>query len=97
MALILAVESSARFCSVALHRAGQLVSEIKVLQTRSAAAALAPSIKDLFQQSSLEISSIDAVAVAAGPGSYTGLRIASSTAKGICMPLGKPLIASNTL
>ena len=97
MALILAVESSARFCSVALHRAGQLVIEIKVLQTRSAAAALAPSIKDLFQQSSLEISSIDAVAVAAGPGSYTGLRIASSTAKGICMALGKPLIALNTL
>lgn len=97
MALILAVESSARFCSVALHRAGQLVSEIKVQQTRSAAAALAPSIKELFQQCGLTIESIDAVSVAAGPGSYTGLRIASSTAKGICLALGKPLIALNTL
>lgn len=97
MALILAVESSARFCSVALHRAGQLVSDIKVQQIRSAAAALAPSIKELFQQCGLNIEGIDAVSVSAGPGSYTGLRIASSTAKGICLALGKPLIALNTL
>ena len=58
---------------------------------------LVPAIESLFQKCSMKMSDCDAVAVSSGPGSYTGLRVGVSTAKGICYGLGKPLIAVPTL
>ena len=97
MALVLSLEASARFCSAAIHRSGVPIGESRVTRERSAAARLAPAIQDVFGQAGIRPEELQAVAVAEGPGSYTGLRIASSTAKGICMALGIPLIAVNTL
>ena len=58
---------------------------------------LVPAIESLFQKCSMKMSDCDAVAASSGPGSYTGLRVGVSTAKGICYGLGKPLIAVPTL
>ena len=54
-------------------------------------------IQSLLQQTNTNLNAVDAVAISSGPGSYTGLRIGISTAKGICHALNKPLIAINTL
>lgn len=97
MALILSLEASARFCSAAIHRSGVLLADYIVSEERSAAAQLAPAIQSVLEKAHVRPDQLQAVAVAEGPGSYTGLRIASSTAKGICMALHIPLLAVNTL
>lgn len=97
MALILSIETSGISCSVALHRDGTLVNTLKVNEPQAHASRLGPLIRDIFQLSSIEKRSLQAVAISAGPGSYTGLRIGTSTAKGICFSLGIPLIAVTTL
>lgn len=97
MALILSIETSGISCSVALHRDGTLINTLQVNEPQAHASRLGPLIQDVFQLSSIGISSLHAVAISAGPGSYTGLRIGTSTAKGICFSLGIPLIAVTTL
>lgn len=97
MALILSLETSTDICSVALHRDGTLINEIIVDQPQAHASRLAPLIRDLVTQSSSRVSDLSAVAISSGPGSYTGLRIGTSTAKGICFTLEIPLIAVGTL
>lgn len=97
MALVLSLEASARFCSAAVHQGGVVRAQVQIPTERSAAALLAPAIQTVIEQAGIRMDQLQAVAVAEGPGSYTGLRIVSSTAKGICMALGIPLIAVNTL
>ena len=97
MALILSIETSGISCSVALHRSGTLINTLKVNEPQAHASRLGPLIHDVFHLSALEIRSLDALAISAGPGSYTGLRIGTSTAKGICFSLGIPMIAVTTL
>lgn len=97
MALILSLETSARFCSVALHDNTTLVSQAEIRQEHSHASKLAILIQDVLKSCASEMKQIDAVAISAGPGSYTGLRIGTSTAKGICYALDIPLISVNTL
>jgi tRNA threonylcarbamoyladenosine biosynthesis protein TsaB len=97
MTHILSLESSTDVCSVALHENGILLRKIVIEQPQSHAEKLAPSIKQIFEEASLSISHLSAVAISSGPGSYTGLRIGASTAKGICYALDVPLIAIPTL
>ena len=97
MALILSLESSVSACSVALHREGQLLGIEADASERSAARSLALLTDRLLKRLDVGPDRLDAVAVAEGPGSYTGLRITSSTAKGLCFALGIPLIAVNSL
>ena len=97
MALILSIETSGVHCSVALHRDGALVNMLNVNEPQAHASRLGPLIHDVFQRSSLQLKSLGAVAISAGPGSYTGLRIGTSTVKGICFSLDIPLIAVTTL
>jgi tRNA threonylcarbamoyladenosine biosynthesis protein TsaB len=97
MALILSVETSATTCSVALHDNGHLVNALTVSEGQAHAAKLAVLIDDLFKESQFDINEIKAVALSAGPGSFTGLRIGTSTVKGICYALNVPLIAITTL
>ncbi|GLB50662.1 tRNA (adenosine(37)-N6)-threonylcarbamoyltransferase complex dimerization subunit type 1 TsaB [Neptunitalea lumnitzerae] len=98
MGYILSIETSGTNCSVALSVAG----EVKVLKEEntgnfSHAEKLHAFIKDIIEHANVAVEAIDAVAVSKGPGSYTGLRIGVSAAKGLCFAWDKPLIAVSTL
>ncbi len=97
MALILSLETSTTICSAALHDEGNLLVAKEIHIPQSASSQLAPIIHDLLNHSGITSRQINAVAVASGPGSYTGLRIGVSMAKGLCFALQIPLIAINTL
>ncbi len=99
MAYILCIETSTTVCSVALTRDGSLMSGRREDEGNSHATRLTVLIHELFDDPEVEIAinEIDAVAVSSGPGSYTGLRIGVSTAKGLCFALDKPLIALPSL
>ena len=97
MATILQIETATPVCSVALSIDGKTI----VLKEESAqnihAAKLTLFIAEVMHSAGVKYADLDAVAVSKGPGSYTGLRIGVSTAKGLCFALDKPLIAINTL
>jgi tRNA threonylcarbamoyladenosine biosynthesis protein TsaB len=95
--LILSLDTSTASCSVALHQDGRLLGCYELFTERTSAAMLTTLISNVVQQAGYALGQLDAVAVAKGPGSYTGLRIAVSTAKGLCFALDKPLVAINTL
>jgi tRNA threonylcarbamoyladenosine biosynthesis protein TsaB len=97
MSLILSLDTSTPICSAALHEEGQLVIAKEIHEGQVHGARLAPMIKDLFVASGRDQKELKAVSVTSGPGSYTGLRIGTSTAKGICYALNIPLIACDTL
>ena len=95
---ILNIETSTKACSVALHKNGELiVSREDVTTNFSHSEKLLKFISKLFSDSRLSLSDLDAIAVSMGPGSYTGLRIGVSTAKGLCYGLDIPLISISTL
>ena len=95
--LILSIDTSTACCSVALHQDGRLLGCYELFTERTSAAMLTSLIRDVVAQAGYQLAQLDAIAVAKGPGSYTGLRIAVSTAKGLCFALDKPLLAVNTL
>jgi tRNA threonylcarbamoyladenosine biosynthesis protein TsaB len=97
MTLILSIETSTKVCSVAMHRDGELLGSMELHVDRSHSEYLAVMIKDLIGYIGVETKELSAVAVSKGPGSYTGLRIGVSTAKGICFGLDIPLISVNSL
>jgi tRNA threonylcarbamoyladenosine biosynthesis protein TsaB len=97
MSYILSLETSTTVCSVALHEAGKLLVSREILIPQSHAARLAVLIEEVKEVSKLDFKQLSAIAVASGPGSYTGLRIGVSTAKGLCYALNVPLIAVETL
>ncbi|MCL2074186.1 MAG: tRNA (adenosine(37)-N6)-threonylcarbamoyltransferase complex dimerization subunit type 1 TsaB [Marinilabiliaceae bacterium] len=97
MAKILCLETSTSVCSVALTDNGKLLFSEVEHSANSHSALLTVLIEKIIKQAKMEMSQIDAVAVSSGPGSYTGLRIGVSTAKGICYALQKPLIAITSL
>lgn len=97
MGLILNIETSSEVCSVCLAKEGVLIDYREDATGNSHAKALTVFINELFTQNKLTMAELDAVAVSAGPGSYTGLRIGTSVAKGLCYALNKPLLAVPTL
>lgn len=97
MTHILSLETSTNVCSVALHVDGVLKYTSEVHEDQAHAAKLAILIEQLFHVTGIERGQLSGVAISAGPGSYTGLRIGTSTAKGLCYVLGIPLIAVGTL
>lgn len=97
MALILSIETSASACSVALHEEGKLLRSLEVTEGQAHAARLAALIQNVFLETGRDKGQLKAIAVSSGPGSYTGLRIGVSTAKGLCFGLNIPLIAIPTL
>ena len=98
MALILSIETSTKVCSVCLSENDNIIIKKELYEANSHATHLTVFIQDLFNDiKEYKISDIDAVAVSSGPGSYTGLRIGVSVAKGICYALSKPLIAITSL
>ena len=97
MSRILLIETSTALCSVALAVDGGIAASRESDQPRSHAAMTAPFIKELLDSCGMLAPDLDAVCVSAGPGSYTGLRVGVSTAKGICFAAGVPLLSVGTL
>ncbi len=98
MALILSIETGTEVCSVALAKDGEMISLRESSgEGRAHANHLALYIEEVLRGNDMDADELDAVAVGGGPGSYTGLRIGVSTAKGMCYALGKPLIAVDSL
>ena len=97
MATILNIETSTAVCSVALASVGKVIALQESSQPNVHAEKIAVFVNILMEQAGLPFSALDAIAVGTGPGSYTGLRIGTSTAKGLCYALDKPLIAIPTL
>ena len=97
MSLILCIEAGTDIGSVALAKNGRLLSLRENLEGKHRAQNLAVYVEEILRENDLDADELDAVAVGKGPGSYTGLRIAVSLAKGICYATGKPLIAVNSL
>lgn len=94
---ILSIETSARACSVSLSRDMEIVSSRMIDEQKAHASRLAPMISEVLEEASVKPSGLTAVAVSEGPGSYTGLRVGVSTAKGICFGADVPLVAVSTL
>mgnify|MGYP005990089933 CR=1 FL=1 len=98
MAIILNIETSTKNCSVSLAKNGSILVLKEINNgSYSHAEVLHPFIVDVLKEAKITTEQIDAVAVSKGPGSYTGLRIGVSAAKGLCFAFDKPLISINTL
>jgi tRNA threonylcarbamoyladenosine biosynthesis protein TsaB len=94
---ILALDSSGMVATVALVTEEILLAEYTVNYKKTHSQTLLPMIDEIVKMIELDLSSVDGIAVSAGPGSFTGLRIGSATAKGLGLALNKPLIAVPTL
>ena len=95
--MILQIETATSSCSVALAKDGQLVALKEINERNIHAEVITLFIRELLERTGATFQNLDAIAVSSGPGSYTGLRIGVSTAKGLCYALDKPLIAIETL
>jgi tRNA threonylcarbamoyladenosine biosynthesis protein TsaB len=94
---ILSIDTSQKVCSVAISKNGEIIANTVLYNDKSASGLITPIIEQILLNCDLKPDALDAIAVGKGPGSYTGLRIAVSTAKGLCMAIEKPLIGINTL
>ncbi|HEY0244312.1 MAG TPA: tRNA (adenosine(37)-N6)-threonylcarbamoyltransferase complex dimerization subunit type 1 TsaB [Mucilaginibacter sp.] len=97
MSYILQIETATTVCSVALAKDGQVVAFKQLDERNIHAEIITLFIDELINSAGIKYDDLSAVAVSCGPGSYTGLRIGISTAKGLCFALDKPLIAIETL
>lgn len=97
MSKFLLIETSTALCSVALAEDGRVTAFRESAEPRAHAAMTAPYVQEVLQERGLRAADLDAVCVSTGPGSYTGLRVGVSTAKGICFAAGVPLLSVGTL
>lgn len=94
---ILAIDSSGLVATVAIIEDNNLIAEYTIHHKKTHSQTLVPMLEEVKNMVELDLSTIDAIAVAAGPGSFTGLRIGAATAKGLAMGLGKPIVEVPTL
>jgi tRNA threonylcarbamoyladenosine biosynthesis protein TsaB len=97
MSLILHIETATEVCSIVLAQEGRVISVVESYEPRIHASMTSVFIKEVMDKAGVSFPQLDAIAISRGPGSYTGLRIGVSTAKGLCFALDKPLIAVDTL
>lgn len=94
---LLALDSSGLVASVAVVTEDAMLAEYTVNYKKTHSQTLLPMLEEIIRMVEMDLSEVDAIAVAAGPGSFTGLRIGSATAKGLGLALDKPIIAIPTL
>jgi tRNA threonylcarbamoyladenosine biosynthesis protein TsaB len=94
---ILNIETTGENCSVVLSEGNSVINVKERKEGKSHASMLAVFIDEILQEENISIRDLDAVSISKGPGSYTGLRIGVSTAKGLCYGAGIPLISVHTL
>ena len=94
---ILALDSSGLVASVALAEDDNLIAEYTVQYKKTHSQTLLPMLEEISRMVELDLATVDAIAVAAGPGSFTGLRIGSATAKGLAFALQKPVVPVPTV
>ena len=97
MERIILIETSTSLCSTAIVEDGRVVCERLSSEPRVHASMTAPYVSEMLKELGLKVRDCSAVAVGKGPGSYTGLRVGVSTAKGLCFGAGIPLISVGTL
>jgi tRNA threonylcarbamoyladenosine biosynthesis protein TsaB len=97
MSLILNIDTASENAHVSLARDGQLLHSLSSESQKEHAGFLQAAILQLIKTSGINLKEVDAVAVTAGPGSYTGLRVGFASAKGLCYALKKPFITIGTL
>ncbi len=97
MPLILHIDTATDYAGVGLSQEGKLISKEENKDQKNHASFLHIAIQNVLNNANRTLNEIDAVAVTGGPGSYTGIRVGLSSAKGICYALNKPLIVINTL
>src|SRR5882724_9126755 len=97
MAILLNIDTALEHASICLSNASEVISFAKNENQKDHAAWLHPAIHQLLKETGIGIDLLQAIAVSSGPGSYTGLRIALSAAKGLCYALNIPLISIGTL
>ena len=97
MARILLIETSTAQLSAALSQDGTITASRTCDEPRMQASLTAPFVKEIIDEKGLSVKDLDAVCVGKGPGSYTGLRVGVSTAKGLCFGAGLPLLSAGTL
>lgn len=95
--VLLCIETATQVCSVSLSRNDEVLGILESEEKNAHSRILHVLIDQLFKENNLSVNDVDAIVVSKGPGSYTGLRIGVSTAKGLCYAVNKPLIAINTL
>lgn len=94
---LLCLDSSGTVASIAVLTEDKVIGEYTINNKKTHSQTLLPMIHDLVEMIGMKIEEIDAIAIAAGPGSFTGLRIGSATAKGLAFSLNKPIISVPTL
>lgn len=94
---LLALESSGLVASAAIAEDDILIAEYTTNTKLTHSQTLLPMVDEIIRRTETDPGSFDAIAVSAGPGSFTGLRIGAATAKGLCLALDRPLIAVPTL
>ncbi len=95
--MILLIDTATKICSVSIAQEGKVIATREDIEGFNHASKLTLLIQEVCAEANLILANIHAVAVSIGPGSYTGLRIGLSTAKGICYAIDKPLIVIDTL
>ncbi|QES89958.1 tRNA (adenosine(37)-N6)-threonylcarbamoyltransferase complex dimerization subunit type 1 TsaB [Rhizosphaericola mali] len=97
MSLILSLDASTDRASVGLYRNNEKIDILENFEQRDHASFIQPAVVEILDKSGVLFQDLDAIAVTEGPGSYTGLRVAMASAKGVCYAQNKPLILVNTL
>lgn len=95
--MILSIETSTEVCSVALHEKSKLLAYYELFTEKSHSSALTLLIKNIIENTQKKLSDLQGIVLSQGPGSYTGLRVGTSVAKGLCYSLDIPLYAVDTL
>ncbi len=97
MALILNIDTATEYAGVCISNNNAVIAIEQSADQKNHASFVQPAIKKIIETSGYNLQMIEAIAVTAGPGSYTGLRVGLASAKGLCYALNKPLILLNTL